>query len=649
MRLTFTKELRETLRDKRTIGVMVLFPLVVYPLLSLLTTQAVAMRATRQAEKPTRFGVAGPPALVAEVERMAAQEPARFAIVNNAHPEAVARDEIDAFVTLESATPKTPKTGDAPEPTARVDKPTAIARIHFNAGREDSRHAEARLDEALAALLPAGCARLFTVDRKDVGDETARGGYVLSKVLPLVIVLMLMLGAFYPAIDTTAGERERGTLETTFVAPVRRFDLLLGKVLAVTVLAALTGLLNLMSMSLTLVQAADLSGQGAAFPIPWGRVALTGLVLLPAALLFAALMVTVASSTRSFKEAQNLLTPLYFLLFIPAVVASLGDYELTPALALVPGLNLTLLARGIAVGQVHVGIATLVIVSTLAFAAAALALAARLFDSERLLSVEDRQRHKARGDSAPARPWNAADALVCGALGIITLFMSLPLQKRNLAVGLLAWQWGAMVGLIALYIRGRGLAIAPTVALRRARWRGFLAALVMASAAWIVVGLLNEWLVSPPRALVEKMKAMLLERPLPVALFLFAVTPAVCEEFLFRGAILQGLRRRFSDRTAIVVTAALFALFHLDLHRMLPTGLLGIMLGYIAVNTGSLAPAMLAHFTNNATLIILAAQGFDDASERMSVTEQAMALAVALIVVAAGAHLIRHPSTSKRL
>ena len=97
------------------------------------------------------------------------------------------------------------------------------------------------------------------------------GGYLLSKILPLVIIVMVMLGAFHPAIDITAGERERGTLETTLSAPIARAALMTGKVVAVATLAALSGVLNLASMSITVLEGAKLAAAGAALSLPWAQ------------------------------------------------------------------------------------------------------------------------------------------------------------------------------------------------------------------------------------------------------------------------------------------------------------------------------------------------------------------------------------------
>ena len=213
-----------------------------------------------------------------------------------------------------------------------------------------------------------------------------------------MILLMVLLGAFYPAIDVTAGERERGTLETVLSAPIPRLHLLLGKVLAVTVLASVSGLLNLVSMSAALVQVVNLAAPATELPVPWSRAAATGLVVVPTAFLLAALFVLVGSLARGFKEAQNLLMPVYFLFFAPAMLGAMGELPLSPGLALVPGLNVSLLARDIALGKAGrrhhrwwcwPRRSPAAVVALLA--------AARLYVSERFLAAAD-------PESSPRRP-----------------------------------------------------------------------------------------------------------------------------------------------------------------------------------------------------------------------------------------------------
>ena len=207
------KELRETLRDRRTLAVMVLFPLVVYPLVSLATVQVLSVRIGRTEKTPARVVIAGPPALAGKVRtRLAARNHdgnEEFAFpAAPATPAEVRAGRVDAAIVL----------GAAADTTAGAPS----ARILFDETQERSRTARARVEQALATGAEPGCAAPYAVTAEGVAPRKAMGGYLLSKILPLVIIVMVMLGAFHPAIDITAGERERGTLETTLSAPIAR-------------------------------------------------------------------------------------------------------------------------------------------------------------------------------------------------------------------------------------------------------------------------------------------------------------------------------------------------------------------------------------------------------------------------------------------
>jgi membrane protease YdiL (CAAX protease family) len=143
-------------------------------------------------------------------------------------------------------------------------------------------------------------------------------------------------------------------------------------------------------------------------------------------------------------------------------------------------------------------------------------------------------------------------------------------------------------------------------------------AALIGSSAWLVVGLLAEWALPPPKELVEKLRDVITPAEgrgaFALALLLTAFTPAVCEEALFRGPILRGLRTRFSALGAAVITGLLFGLFHLSVWRLLPTAVLGFVLSLIALSADSIIPAMVAHFANNACIIAIAvaSSGHDD-------------------------------------
>jgi sodium transport system permease protein len=640
--LVAAKELRETLRDRRTLMVMILFPLVVYPLVSLLIAQVMASRVARGEAESSNVSVNGPRDSVRAVVRQLAGDRSIVPFENAGTPAKLESGALEALVEV------------APAAHGRSD-----VRILYDETRESSTQARDRVEHALAGALPSSCAPLYTVHDQSVAPRARLGGYLLSKILPLIVVVMVMLGAFYPAIDVTAGERERGTLETILSAPIDRFDLMAGKVLAVAALAAITGLLNMASMSLTVLEGVRVVGKQAAIAIPWSRAAAaTVLAVVPASFLFASVMVAIGAMARGFKEAQTLLTPVYLLCFAPSMIAALGDYPLRGVVALVPGVNVTLLARDLVAGRAHAGTALVVVASTLACGALALTLAARLYDSERLLTADEGGRlglgawlrrllggagGDREGATQPAP--GPGRALALYALAFLFLFLSMPLQARRLEVGLLASEWGGLFGLVVIYARGTGQRLADVLVLRRADPRAVIGATLIGLSAWAVVGLLAEWIMPAPEEVVESLRRVVAPpgggRGLAATLLLMAVTPAICEEALFRGPVLRGFAARFSPLASAILTGALFGLFHLDLWRMVPTGLIGVVLSLVALESGSILPAMLTHFINNASLVILARSGLDRTASAIGRPAQVGLFLAASTLLTLGAILVR--------
>lgn len=702
------KELRETLRDRRTLAVMILFPLVVYPLLTLLMAQTMAARQAAEEARTSRVAItAADPALVAAVRKQLSA-PAEASEDDHAGR---ARDESGRDRPPESET-ETPGHAAPAESTSRIELLSRGSRADVAAGlldalveiaaqpgatpsgpvgaipqhvvvvfdetREPSAKASERVETQLSRALPPGCVHLYSVAMHSLAPKSKVGAYALSKILPLLLVLMTMLGAFYPAIDITAGERERGTLETLLAAPVNRFDLMTGKVLAVATLAALTGIANIVSMALTVAQGAKLAAGAAGDPglvIPWTRAAATVITVIPAALLFGAVMVAVGALARSFKEAQNLLTPVYLLSLMPTLVATLGDSSLAGATLFIPGVNLTLLARELLMGRAQLGAVLAVLVSTIALAGLALALAARLYDSERLLASTDSEvvslrrwighllgvsRRDELADEAgelagsaappPPRPTNApptaGEALLLFALAFVLWYFAFPqLQAWRLIPGILLAQWLGFGGLVAGYARVTGRRLRDVLQWRTPRVRSVAGAVLVGLSGWVILGGVMERLAPAPRELVESMRRMIRpggeERALWLSIAALAVTPAVCEEALFRGPILRGLRERFSATAACLLTGILFGILHGDVWRFVPTATLGVLLSWVALASGSIVPAMVVHVVNNGALVALGFYGWDKRLEALPTAAEVGIGLGAVTILAIGIALIR--------
>jgi len=645
VRLVAAKELRESLRDKRTLAVTILFPLFVYPLLTLLLSQVSAQRQQRGESQASRVAVLGPAELTREVNgALGRSEQPKLLTVVAGDRAALARGAVDAVVVCETrvAPPK--------------DEGALLARVYYDETREESVRARERIETALESA-PRACPPRFATKTESVAGRRDVGGYLLGKALPVFVVMMVMLGAFYPAIDSTAGDRERQTLETVLVAPVPPRWILAGKLTAVTALAAGTGLLHVSSIALTLGQAMRMAGLRD-FVVPWARF-LGVLALVPlAALTFAALLMAVASYGRTSREGQSFVTPIYILGLLPSLLVSAGEWSLTPRLGTIPVANLTLAARSILTGHATAGGLTAVIVTTAVYAGLAVLWAERSFRPALWLARDGAPRTTVREDrpaptptpAAPSGlPPSVASLTPARALGlfavafVVLYFFAVPLQRHDLVSGLLLSEWVGIAALTLAFFRVFRLPVVATARLRLPDGRALLGAVLVGASAWLVVGLLTEWLIPVPKEVVESLRRAIRpddhSRSLVFSLFLMAVTPAVCEELLFRGALLRGFLA-LGAWPALLMTGALFGLFHVDVWRLFPTAVLGVLLSWVAWRADSLWASVLAHLLNNGALVVLAHLGWEDAPEKASGVIQYAAFGLAVLVLGAGAFLV---------
>lgn len=541
---------------------------------------------------------------------------------------------------------------------------TTRLRVFFDETRDTSQLALQRTRRALQAFdeealsqrlgsqgLPPSFTRPLALAEESVASSQEVGSYLLARILPLLVVLMVLLGAFYPAIDVTAGEKERGTFESLLIAPVPRLSLILGKFLVVMTIAIMTGLLNLFSIGITLGVGfgTALKAAKVAAEIPWSALALTLIAIVPAAAFFAALMVGVASLARSFKEAQNLLTPVYLVCIVPAMAGQLPGFDLDYGTALIPAVNVSLLTRELIAGHLALGPTLLALGATSVYALIALAIAARIYDSERLLFAGERpiwrrrrrrrvlpaQRSRASLD-APAREAEATaagegldstaqlpsvsaaeppQAIEAGLLMLVvmslTVLVGVPLQGRNLIGGLLVTEWLLIAAPVAAALWLGKHDVRDVLSLRTPSVRVLLGALLAGASAWFLVSLFVEHaqqrVLPMPKELMEGMQKLLFDpkRSLALDVFALAISPAICEELLFRGFLLRTSRATLGLRAAVLLNAVLFGLFHMSVYRFVPTAMLGAVLSLIVLRSGTIWPAMLFHALNNSAAILL--------------------------------------------
>jgi sodium transport system permease protein len=638
VRLVLIKELRETLRDRRTLMMMVVIPIFLYPALFVVIEQLALLGQRNLKAQVVRVAVVQPAGTPdTGLVRFLSAEPAlKVFVADRVAPREVTEGRLDAAVVPLPPVISVDRRPREAEGSARV-------RVLYDASRERSQRAHQVVGKRLAAWgdtllarrlaargLPPGFAAPLVVSDTSVASAERLGGYTLGRFLPMILILMTILGAFYPAIDLAAGEKERGTLETLLTAPVPAREIVAGKFAAVAAIGFGAAALNLASMLLTfqsglfqVTRAARLD-----FRLPTGSILLVLAMMVPLAVLFSALFLGLAVRAQSFKEAQNALTPVYIVSIIPVFLASMPGIEFTPLLALVPVGGVAFLFRELLSGTAPLVPSVLALASTTAYAALALVFAARAFGREEVLFGSGAGGAAAEPWAARLRRWRggsgapptgevpAAAEAAAFIAGVAVLFFYLAPQasaafgERGIPVATVL-----LLGLPAvLFARSGPYDWRRTLGLRRPGGRTMLAAAVIALGG-IPIGWALGWLelrfMDVPKELFGQL-AKLTTAPDPGRmlwlLLIVAVLPGICEELVFRGVLLQSLSARWAGWRAILVSAAVFGAFHLSFEtalRFLPTMWIGLLMGYVVWHSRSTFASMSMHALSNGLAVVV--------------------------------------------
>lgn len=672
------KELREILRDRRTIVTLVLMPMLVYPLIGVTFQKFLALQLTQRTGVEYRIGA------------RTAQEGVRLQRLLR---------QADAVAAQRAGRPFDPRrlpTGTEDDPVLRFlypDDPSAVMDVEvllyereIDAGfilgdvEKESMKLELVYDESSA--LGRGACRYLADRLRLINDEfleaalrrldpslnpplsvtvrplpsSAAPGFSLAVLVPLILILMTVTGAVYPAIDLTAGERERGTLEALISAPVRREELLLAKYVAVLAVAILTAIANLTAMTATAYAAgleSLLFGRGG---LSFGLIAKVFGVLVVFAGFFSSILLAVTSFARSFKEAQAYLIPVMLASIAPGMLALMPGLTLTWGLSLAPLANMVLLTSDLFDERLAVGPAIAALTATFLYSVVGLGIAARIFGTDAVLygssgSWSDVWRRPLQPGLHPT----LGQAWGCLAV-VLPLFLIL-------GGGMHGWietslpQWlvaqvmlttGLFVLIPAAWAVWQRIPLSAAFQLRRADWRACVGAALAGISLWpfayeALLFLLPEQRLGDLLERFAELTARLASVPYPARLAVFAVAPAITEELFFRGYFLQGLRREWGRWPAIVAGGAVFGAFHvfvqgLSIERFVPSTFLGVCLGWVCLRTGSVWPGMLLHLLNNAFL--LSVSEYSDQLQKWGIgTEQRAHLPAGWLAAAAAATL----------
>jgi sodium transport system permease protein len=666
------RDLVEFVRDRRAVFITLVMPMAMYPLLALSSTLGLrtAMLELDRRQESRRLDVvfsgADAEALATRIGALAERAEGRpegwpetvtGRVVDPATAQAVIDEgAADAWIDVPGGS------------LAALDGAETLAlAVRLSAFRPPDRRAKESLLAVMRSLadevrlarlrrvgLPASLIEPLRLDFS--GDAPASSTAAIRDILPAitsaVLVLLALLtatGAFYPAIDAIAGEKERGTIETLLIAPCPMLDVVVGKFLAVFAVTLATLAANAVSIALTSSVLGRFLPGGIAFDLRAGDLAACGLLTLVAyvglAAVAAALCLTVTAAAKSAKEAQNTLTPVVMLIAALAGAALVPGVEARRWLPAVPFAGHVAVAKSLlasftasaaddgrssgeaaqpaAHGAVAVAIS---LVSSLVITSLLLRVTAQLVGDEEILFRGPEEATRGLGRPAPRRVPTAWQGAGLVALGFTALWYAQGLAPSEFVPALIVQQAVAVLAPLAAFAWWQRVDARETFALRRpaASWPQAVAAVVGAAllgGGLFVVGAavaLATWRgeVSPEaKQFAGQLVGLIRGGTIVPAVLLLAVMPAVCEELFFRGWVLSAAagRRPAARRAglAIVSQAAAFAAFHLLPERMPQTFAVGLVLGWLTLATRSLLPAIVAHAAHNATPVLLVALATD--------------------------------------
>ncbi len=676
IKLILKRELRDQARDRRTLFSVIGLPVLLYPLMGLMVLQVMQFRQTH----PTKLRVIGlselpgnpelfvaatkpnaeesgdnryefPAALLKDAgvssrfEIEASEASVDAAVVEKTAKETLEAEKLDAIIYFPPGFKERMESfqdaQSGPSDGEEIPSPQLIT----NSSDERSKLADNRLRQILhswrekliqrnleANKVPTEITDPFSFGTLDLSEKPLdQSSFLWAKIFPFIVVIWALTGAFYPAIDLCAGEKERGTLETLLSSPALRSEIVAGKLLAIMTFSIATSVLNLASMGFTAsfvmgqVGSGEMASRLNFGPPPIWSLGWLFLALIPMAALFSALALAIATMARSSKEGQYYLLPLLMLNLPLVVLPVLPDTELTFGTSLIPVSGMSFLLKSLMEGDyAKAATYTLPVLGVTAFCIwVAIRWAIDQFNNESVLFRESerfslqawlRKVWRDRQDTP-----SAAGAFV---MGIVLLALPHMVGKYIMpgtdadgklgAGSLIQYMLTNQIVLILLpvviaaFIFTRS--VKKTFLLRILDPRVF-AAILMAPILAICLHPYAIYLrdiiqntIPMSQDLQDQLQNMLgstAELPIYQIFLLFAILPAICEEFACRGFILSGMRHIGHKWAAISIAAIFFGLLHGILQQSIPATIFGLVIGFVAVQSRSILPAILFHATHN--------------------------------------------------
>ena len=369
------KELRELFRDKKSLAMMLVIPIFI-PLLVIGMSALFESQVSKDVSEYNKIGFAYE---MTETEKSIAEE-MNIEIVNENEEELKEKydnGEINLYITKQDSKYIINTDGSDNSTFA-----SSLIENYFNTYKQYLQQSYLQENN----INPNEVLNIITVEENVLEQDNYFADYIKNYAF-LFIMMAITVSATYPATDTTAGERERGTLETLLTFPIKSKDIIVGKFLGVTVSSIITGIISLALAIISLMITKNMFSIYEGMDVMYSPITILFAVIVIIAYSFfiSGLCIAIASTSKTFKEAQSALTPLTFISFFPGMIAFMMGITTTPILSIVPFLNFTLIFTDINNGTINLLNIGLMAISTIIYISLVFAHIIKQYKSEKVL------------------------------------------------------------------------------------------------------------------------------------------------------------------------------------------------------------------------------------------------------------------------
>ncbi|MBL4632093.1 MAG: ABC transporter permease [Paraglaciecola sp.] len=395
MWLVFKKEMKELLRDRKTLFFVIALPFLIFPLIAgivgFVSKQAID-KAENQILNYALVGGQYAPEIVRNL-----QQPDKFNLieieVNDEYTSIIRNETVDFVLEIpENYSNDVLKNGQASLKLYFNDAGLNLVYRRVNEiikSQSELFQQRAFSTLGLSEAQQNALIEPILLEKVNTADNRENWGEKIGAMLPYVLFIICLMGATAPATDIGAGEKERGTLETLLISPIERNKIVMGKFLTICVAGAMTALITVASM---VIWGLVLS-QGMAIKVVADFMAqismldflLIFLMLVPVVAIFASILLSLSIYAKSFKEAQSYMGPMSILVIIPIMLALLPGVELKGGWAWVPITNVSLAMKELVKGTMDYYQLFAIFGSTVVIAGALFAFCVYWFNQEKVL------------------------------------------------------------------------------------------------------------------------------------------------------------------------------------------------------------------------------------------------------------------------